>query len=120
MGINYTLIASVMLFFVTANSFESRSMSIRFASLIVTIIPFTFSETLRYIVLRAYHAPLGQLISVSIVTILALQIMTAFGVFYKLRTAEETYVDWYAWMIGGMVVLYFVIPFAVHSLLPGW
>ena len=110
MGIDYTLLVSALLYFFVVKIFVSSKLSIVSASLIVVLGSFGFSLLTRWIILSSYGVSAFELISVSAILTVILQLMAAVFVFYKLQETEESYVAWMGWSILGFVALFFAIP----------
>lgn len=114
MGIDYALIVGILLYVVIVRAFDSRNLSISFASIAVVAVPFIFSMIMRYIMLTSHHVPLSQLVTPADFIIVLVQLFVAFGVFYKLLQNEESIVGWALWTMMGCIGIYFVAPYAVR------
>ena len=97
----------------------TRNISVPFAAISVVVVPFIFAKILWYIYLVGYHLPLSQLVTVSDVIILVLQLVVAFSVFYKLQREDDTFGLWFMWGACGCIVIYFVVPYIVRLVIPG-
>lgn len=97
----------------------TRNIRVSFAAISVVVVPFIFAKILWYIYLVGYHLPLSQLVTVSDVIVLILQLVVAFGIFYKLQQEDDTIGSWFAWGACGCIAIYFVVPYIVRLVIPG-
>lgn len=118
MGSLYVIIASVALYALMVRTSSTRNINPVFATIVVVIIPLIFEKILWYIYLTGYDLPLGQLISLSDITVTLVQLVVAFIVFYKLQQTEDSIESWLFCGVAGMVSIYFVTPYLVRLVIP--
>lgn len=116
MGIDYTLIVGVLLYFLAVKSLTT-SLKPLSASLIVVLGYFTLSTTVHGIILSSYNVSLWQLFGLVPLSILALQFIVAMFTFAKLKNSEDSYTSYLLLGAGGCVTVFFIVPYICTTLL---
>lgn len=119
MGIDYVLLAGLLLYFAVIKMSARYTLKPIYAALIVVVGYFTLSSFVQGILLSAYDAPLWQLITVVPITTLIAQFCVAFITFMGISRSEESYASWIAWSFLGGIAIFFVTPFIVTKLFVG-
>ena len=116
---DYLLIASILIYASTVQMFgKSDILGIRLSAAVVTVVPFLLSTILRWLFLSGQDPELLQIVSVRDVVILLVQFIAALWIYRMLRENEETLSNWFAWAVGGVLIIYFVVPFIAGVILP--
>lgn len=116
MGLDYTLIAGLALYFMTVKAMASTKLKPLSATLVVVFGYFSVSTITKAIVLGGYDgAPLWQLVSWVPLSTLCLQLILGLIVFKKLSDSDDSFGAWLFWGIFGSVIIFFVAPFIAAS-----
>ena len=116
MGMDYTLIAGLALYFITVKAMASANLKPPNATLIVALGYFAVSTITKAIMLSGYDdAPLWQLVSWVPLSTLCLQLVIGFIAFKKLEDSDDSYGAWLFWGILGSVGIFFIAPFIATS-----
>lgn len=110
MDIDYTFLATIILYFFVVKLFSTSKLNVVYASLLVVLGSSVLSLLIRWIILSSYNVSVFQLIGVSIITTVILQLIIAFYIFHKLQETEESYTAWLIWSILGFVSMFLIIP----------
>lgn len=112
---DYTLIAGLLLYFLTIKIMANDSLRPLSAALIVTLGYFIVSTILQGIILSAYNAPLWQLFSWVPISTLVLQFSIALLSFFKIYNSDDSYGSWILWSIVGCLGIFIVAPHIATS-----
>jgi hypothetical protein len=113
MGIDYTLIASILLYAVVVRLFNDYDIGIIFSAFAAVLGPFVLKSFLKLMILTGYNLPLSNLVNGAILLTVILQILAACSIFYELRKNENSMGSWFMWAFGGGFVLFIAIPAVV-------
>lgn len=86
------------------------------ASCLAVLPPLLVALILRVIYITGYNLPfLPNFLRFSDVVILILQLIAAAIIFRKLSDSDDSLFDWFAWTIGGLLIVVYIIPFTIHQ-----
>lgn len=116
--IDYSLIAGILLYFLVVKGVTSAGVRPLAASLITVLGYFALVSFIKWVILSAYGAPLGQLFGLVPLATLVVQFGVALLTFYMLDRADS-YGALLIWGAVGCVGIFFIAPFVIASLLAG-
>lgn len=116
MGIDYTLMASVLIYIEVVRLFDRYTLEIIVCALAVAIGPLLLNLILGVILTSGYHLSFSNIFGGTGLLVVVVQVLAAIGIFYELRKNEDNMDGWFAWAIVGGFVLFLAVPYAVNAL----
>ncbi len=118
MGIDYTLIAGILLYILAVRALAAGRIKATSAAIIVVGGYFGLSCIVKGIIFHGYNIPLWQLFTLPVIMAVLLQFVTTLLVFAKMQhDGDDSYGAWLGWGAFGFVMIFFAIPFIVHGVL---
>lgn len=115
---DYLLIASMLIFASTVQMFgKSDILGIKLCATIVTVVPFLLGVILRWLFFSNQIPSPIQIVSVRDIAVLTVQFIAALWIFKMLDQNKETIVNWFAWAVGGVLIIYFVVPSLINAII---
>lgn len=119
MGINYTLLAGILLYFLILRQLDASYMNPIKAAAIVVGGYVGLSLVIKTIWLLGYHASLWQLVSLSLFVTALAQFVVLVFIFDKAEDTGDSYMAYIGWGGLGLAIAFFVVPAVTQSVLMG-
>lgn len=116
MGLSYTVIAGILLYFSMVKVSANSRISALSAGLIVVVGYLVITATVQLIMFSAYGLSLASLFNLSLVITTLLQLILAIFIFRRLDQTEDNYTAWLALGAAGCLAIFFLIPYLVGNL----
>ncbi|MBC7868671.1 hypothetical protein H7X69_00635 [Candidatus Saccharibacteria bacterium] len=110
---SYTLLIELCVMIMVAKGMEKFHWKIYWAAFFCVITPFGIAALTSLIYTRGAA---GQLFMLNNVLTLLCQYIVALVVFKLLDTYDDTIVVWFAWLLGGGVIIFVFIPAIIQKL----
>ncbi len=110
MGITYSLIAGILLYFLAVKLVVSEQLSARGASLLAVAGSFVVWAIEQAILSAASDTSFVQLLSFALIVKIVLQFAVAYVIFYAIIRGGESYFAWVGWSLFGFILIFLVVP----------
>lgn len=119
MGMNYTLLAGILLYFFMLRQLDESYLTPVKAAGVVIGGYVGLSLVLKAIWLLGYHAPLWQLLSPSLFITALLQFVMLVVIFDKAENTGDSYMAYIGWGGLGLAVVFFIVPLIAQNIFMG-
>ncbi|RYX79111.1 hypothetical protein EON76_00035 [bacterium] len=104
---------ALFLYLAVARATTQLNLGVILPSSIVILVPFGVETFIRFLLYGQSGLPLENIISFSHIGLAVVQFIVALGLFWRLQHADDSIVEWLVLVVGGGLVLFFVLPILI-------